>query len=316
MTVGQSPYRMFSVHVRRVRRLSPSFTRLTFTGDDLDQFEDNGFDQRLKLIVPLPDHGLAHLPSGPDWYSTWRRLPDDLRNPIRTYTVRNVRPAQREVDADMVLHTSADGGVSGPAAQFALNARPGDRAALYGPDARHLGRHGGLEFRPPTPQPHLLLAADETGVPAVANIVRALPPDSVGHVMLEVPHPDDRFDLHAPPGVDVSWSARRGAGHGSHLLRMVLTAHLPPSRAQVPLAPWSAQRPDAPISQDAAAATDDELLWDVPTGGRLMGTPLYAWVAGEASTVRAIRRHLVTELGHDRSAVAFMGYWRMGRSEC
>jgi NADPH-dependent ferric siderophore reductase len=44
------------------------------------------------------------------------------------------------------------------------------------------------------------------------------------------------------------------------------------------------------------------------------GTP-YAWIAGEAGAVRALRRHLVGERGFDRRAVKFTGYWRMGASE-
>ncbi|MFG2774237.1 siderophore-interacting protein [Streptomyces sp. NPDC048350] len=36
----------------------------------------------------------------------------------------------------------------------------------------------------------------------------------------------------------------------------------------------------------------------------------YAWLAGEAGAVRALRRHLVEERGYDRRAVDFTGYWR------
>ena len=36
----------------RLERLSPSFVRVTFTGDDLNLFADNGFDQRFKLLFP------------------------------------------------------------------------------------------------------------------------------------------------------------------------------------------------------------------------------------------------------------------------
>ena len=31
--------------------------------------------------------------------------------------------------------------------------------------------------------------------------------------------------------------------------------------------------------------------------------------------MQTLRRHLVSELGVDRRAVAFMGYWRLGRAE-
>lgn len=38
---------------------------------------------------------------------------------------------------------------------------------------------------------------------------------------------------------------------------------------------------------------------------------VFAWVAGEASAVRAVRRHLVNERGIDKRHVAFTGYWRL-----
>jgi len=46
---------------------------------------------------------------------------------------------------------------------------------------------------------------------------------------------------------------------------------------------------------------------------RAVGLPegdVFAWVAGEASAVRAVRRHLVGERGLDKRVVAFTGYWR------
>lgn len=66
------PYRAFEVDVLRRVRLSPSFLRVTFTGVDLDLFADCGFDQRIKLALPLPRSGLDHFPQGPDWYARWR----------------------------------------------------------------------------------------------------------------------------------------------------------------------------------------------------------------------------------------------------
>lgn len=303
-TVSSAPFRMFPVEVTRVRRLSPSFLRLTFSGPDLDLMADNGFDQRAKLILPVAGRGLRDVPTGEDWYSTWRLLPEDRRNPIRTYTVRNVRRHAREVDVDLVVHGPGPTAL-GPACRFALDARAGDQAVLLGPDAAYPGVHGGLEFRPPAEDVPLLLAGDETAVPAIANILRALPPDAVGRVLLEVPHPDDAFDLGGPVGVPVRWAARGETAHGAHLLRMVEAAE-------------PAETPSAAAPADDASA--EELLWDVPADARPEAStqppPLYAWVAGEASVVRAVRRHLVNARGHDRRSVAFMGYWRAGRAEC
>ncbi|MBJ7452832.1 MAG: siderophore-interacting protein, partial [Blastococcus sp.] len=46
-------YRPFAAQVARLRRLSPSFLRVTFTGADVDEFGSNGFDQRIKVMLPL-----------------------------------------------------------------------------------------------------------------------------------------------------------------------------------------------------------------------------------------------------------------------
>ncbi|MFE3324673.1 siderophore-interacting protein [Streptomyces sp. NPDC059176] len=46
-----------------------------------------------------------------------------------------------------------------------------------------------------------------------------------------------------------------------------------------------------------------------------VGKAPYAWIAGESSAVKALRRHLVGERELDRRRVTFVGYWRRGLSE-
>jgi NADPH-dependent ferric siderophore reductase len=55
------------------------------------------------------------------------------------------------------------------------------------------------------------------------------------------------------------------------------------------------------------------VLWEVPDAPADAG--LYAWLAGEAGVITGLRRHLVRDLGIERSRVAFMGYWKAGRAE-
>ena len=57
---------------------------------------------------------------------------------------------------------------------------------------------------------------------------------------------------------------------------------------------------------------DVELLWDSPDDAE---GEFYAWIAGESSTVKLLRRMLVSGCGVDRGRVAFMGYWRAGQVE-
>ncbi|SPE48613.1 Vibriobactin utilization protein ViuB [Streptomyces netropsis] len=77
---------------------------------------------------------------------------------------------------------------------------------------------------------------------------------------------------------------------------------------------------DLPTDADAditwlVRGTDREPVLDALRAAELpTGTP-YAWIAGEAGTVRALRRHLVGDRGFDRRAVTFTGYWRRGATE-
>jgi NADPH-dependent ferric siderophore reductase len=296
------PYRQFRVSVAAVRPVGASFVRVTFTGPDLDLFADNGLDQRVKLVLPLANSDLHPLPDGPDWYARWRLLPEGLRNPVRTYTVRQARPALGEVDLEMVLH-----GDGGPASRFAAHARPGDRAVLVGPDARFRGDHAGREFQMPAGhRGPLLVAADETALPAVTNIAAALPPQCQGRLLLEVPHAADVRPLDLPPGVAARWLPREGRRHGELLVAATM-ALLAPSPGSTP--------PGSAPAGDDDATEEDGLLWDVAGSVPPTTDGLYAWLAGEASAIRAIRRHLVGRLGHDRRSVSFMGYWRDGTAE-
>ncbi|GIH03364.1 hypothetical protein Rhe02_14310 [Rhizocola hellebori] len=279
------------VEVAALQRLSPSFLRMTFVGEELNTFADNGFDQRIKVIVPLPGAGVAHLPTGEDWHQRWRALPEHERNPIRTYTVRHVRPAVSEVDVDFVVH---EGG-TGPAARWMESVTVGDKLALLGPNANHDGDHGGIDFHAPAPGSAILLAGDETAVPAVAGILQRLDAGTQGEAVLEVPHAEDFLPIGAPPGVTVTWLAREGQPHGSLLFAAVkaTAARLLPQRT-------GEQVEDVDV--------DEQILWEVDNTSRV-------WVAGEAAMVRALRHLLITEHGVDRGSAAFLGYWRAGRAE-
>ncbi|GAB7303403.1 hypothetical protein MAFF212519_12630 [Clavibacter michiganensis] len=130
--VERPAYRPFAARVARTERISPTFLRITFQSDDLRGFGDECLDQRIKLLLPVAEHGLPDLTGvgGDDWFAWWRALPDAERNPLRTYTSRAVRRDLGEVDVDFALH-----GDMGPASRWAGSARVGDEMVLIGPDA-------------------------------------------------------------------------------------------------------------------------------------------------------------------------------------
>jgi NADPH-dependent ferric siderophore reductase len=299
-------FRTFAVRVSRLRRLSPSFLRVTFTGSDLGDCAPNGWDQRIKVLLPLAGRGVSDCPTGADWYAEWRALPAERRNPIRTYTVRAARRQAREIDVDFVLH-----GATGPASAWAEQAVVGDEVALVGPNARFAGRAGGFEWHPPADASCLLVAGDETAVPAICAIVESLPGGQPARVLLEVPTAADVLPLAAPAGVDVTWLPRRTAETGASALHgTLLTAAAVRAVQKLP----GRARPSLQATLDDVDV-DAGILWEVPADGavaRATSGP-YAWLAGEAGMVKALRRHLVQEAGLDRGSVAFMGYWRQGK---
>nr|MBS1901282.1 siderophore-interacting protein [Actinomycetota bacterium] len=302
VSVSHHPYRTYRTTVAHRTQLSPNFLRVTLTGPDLVHFGTAGLDQRIKLVLPLPDGSFTDVGQFDEtvgmmeWYRRWRELPDETRNPIRTYTIRAVRPEAREIDVDFVLH-----GTEGPASAWASAAAPGAPLVVIGPDAR-ADETGGLEWNPGDAG-SVLIAGDETAVPAICAIVESLPAHVTGSVYIEVPTEADALPLAAPEGVAIRWLARGSAAHG---LRLSAAVHA-----------WGETRaaedePAATTGTELADPSEDEVLWEVPDAA--VGS-CYAWLAGEASTITALRRHLVRDLGIDRRSVAFMGYWRRGRAE-
>ncbi|WP_243793647.1 siderophore-interacting protein [Saccharopolyspora gloriosae] len=296
-------YVMFQVRVARTERLGPSFVRITFTGDELHRFGIGGADQRVKLILPLPGRTLADMPGGDGWYTRWQAMPDETRPTLRTYTVRAHREEPAELDIDFVLH-GVDSGHGGPASTWAAAAAPGDEVALLGPDRPGTGRMWGCEWSPPQTARRLVLAGDETAVPAMAAIVESLPADSRGVVCAEVPTAEDVQDWRAPRGVEIRWLVRQRPDgplpHGA-LLEASVTGALGE------LGPRADQASLDDVDVDA------DTLWEVPEAGS-MGGDLYGWLAGEAAVIKRLRRLLVQEHSVPRASVAFMGYWRDGHS--
>lgn len=299
-------YRPYRASVTRLARITPHFTRVTFTGADFDVFGMDGQDQRLKIILPFENGTISDI--GADdvdtildgsWYSRWRELPDEHRNPFRSYTVRAVRPELAEVDVDMVAH-----GDAGPASRWLAGARPGDEVVIVGPDSQSVDSSIGIDWHPGDAKT-LLLAGDETAAPAICSILESLPVGRTAQAFIEVPDAADILPLSTGSGVTVTWLARGGDPLGHRLDAAVRE--------------WIAASPAVVRGALAASAqqldeidVDAELLWDSPAAAP---ADFYAWLAGEAGVIKALRRFLVTETGIDRTAVAFMGYWRLGKAE-
>ncbi|WP_350258727.1 siderophore-interacting protein [Scrofimicrobium sp. R131] len=291
------PFRPYRAQVIANEQLSASFRRLTFTGDLLDRFSTDGFDQRVKLVLPAPGEALPELgqdddwaPESFSWHHRWRELDHCDRFPIRTYTVAEADPVARTVTIDFVIH---EGG--GPGSSFAERAQPGDEIILAGPDS--YSEHGpmGVDYQPGSAR-RILLVADETALPAVRSILRQSPRDVQVSALIELPTVADALDLQAC-GHRVEL-VLRGQERGCELIRAVDR--------------WCDQNlSELRRSDDTHLAPIDinrEVLWETASEVE----SFYAWLAGEAGVIKELRRRLVKERQVDRRQVSFMGYWREG----
>jgi NADPH-dependent ferric siderophore reductase len=176
---------------------------------------------------------------------------------LRSYTARRQDPGAGEVEIDFVLHGD------GPAAAWAAAAAPGARLAVAG--------SGALGDRPAG---FLLLAGDETALPAITRILGAAAPHARGLALVEIADAAEEQPISAPEGVAVRWLHRDGVPPGESTLLVDAVAAL--------------DRPDEP--------------------------DLFAWVAAESAVVRAVRADLRGRWGLGRAQHHAIGYWRRGRA--
>lgn len=185
---GSKPPNFQFVEVRSIVPLGQDFLRITLRAEDLTAFADDAIHFRL-ILPPAGD-------PAPEWpriaangATIWPKGDKALHRPV--YTVRHMDRARRELSFDLFLHEG------GRATNWALSARVGTRIGLTGP-----GGGGIPDAR------KITLYADETGFPAVARILEALPPEVTGHAVLSARSGAAcGYDLPTHPGVAIHWQA-------------------------------------------------------------------------------------------------------------
>lgn len=190
LSEGSRPPNFQFVEIRSVEPVGRDFVRITVCAEDVSAFGEDAIHFRL-VLPPLGD-------TQPEWpriaasgATTWPKGEKALHRPV--YTVRHIDVSRCELAFDLFLH---DGG---RATVWARSVRVGTRVGLTGP-----GGGGIPETR------RITLYADETGFPAVARILEALPTDAIGQAVLSARDGAAcGYPLPAHPGVDVHWHAQR-----------------------------------------------------------------------------------------------------------
>lgn len=145
--------------VSAVSRPTPNMARITLSGDELAGFVSSGPADHIKVFFPDRATGVV---SAPVMTEDGLRRPD---TPVisRDYTPLGFRSHQghHELDIDFVVH-----GDEGPASAWAGAAKVGDPLAIAGPRGSRLL---------PQRATHVILIADETGLPACSRWIDMLP---------------------------------------------------------------------------------------------------------------------------------------------
>jgi len=175
------------VEVRRVERVSPRLVRVTLSGPELKGFTVE--QPAASVRVLLPSSGATDLVV-PIWNGNEFLLPDGRRPTIRTFTPWRVDRDALELDVGIVVH---GGGI---ASDWAVSAEPGQPAAISGP---------GRGYTVDRDAPAYLVAGDETAIPAITQVLDAVPGETPVQVRIEVAHADGRLALPAHPGATVEW---------------------------------------------------------------------------------------------------------------
>ncbi len=185
------------VRLARAVDVTPTTRRVTLTGDqlgafsrdglDLPAFHSPGFDDHVKLIFAADGDLDAALPRQLAHGIEWGPAP---HRQGRDYTPRRFDPITGELDLDFVLHGD------GPAARWATTARPGDDLWFAGPKSSTVL---------PDELDWILLAGDETALPAIGRFLDERPTDVPARVIVVITDPASEQPLHLRDGDTIRW---------------------------------------------------------------------------------------------------------------
>ncbi|TFF27185.1 siderophore-interacting protein [Jiella endophytica] len=184
---GTRPPNFRTASVVSVETVTPNFLRMTLAADNVADFA--GDQMHFRLAIPPRDRKPVWPHLDVAGRTIWPKGEDALHRPA--YTFVEVDPKSGCFSFDLYIH---QGGV---ATEWARTARPGDVVGMMGPG-------GGT----PPPGDFLLMAGDETALPAIRRILEVSPAERRGHVFIELGDGEDRCEIAAPDGVRVEWLVR------------------------------------------------------------------------------------------------------------
>lgn len=178
--------------------VTPHMRRVKFSCGDVTPFI--GGDMHVRLLVPPTGRKPVWPGLREDGRVAWPEGEDELL--VRVYTIRTVDKDRNELWIDFLQHPAS--GVKTPGADFARDAQPGQEVALLGPGGGAL---------PSTKS--ILMAGDESALPAMARIAAEVSPGTRLQAIIEVLDEREEQTLHSPGSIEVHWLHRRNYPEGA-----------------------------------------------------------------------------------------------------
>lgn len=208
--VRREPPPFRHVAVAQIEGLSPRLVRVGFVGEALHGFQIEQPAASVRLLLPSPGARELEIPT---WNGNEFLLADGQRPIIRTFTPRHFDAAALRLDLDIVIH---DGGA---VSAWVMAASVGDQAAISGP-----GRGYAIDQNTPS----MLLAGDETALPAICQLIEHIPHQTSVQVLIEIVREDAEIALPAHPQLSADWLIVEATDEpGTALIEAVRTVPIP-----------------------------------------------------------------------------------------
>ncbi|MEM6762318.1 MAG: siderophore-interacting protein [Pseudomonadota bacterium] len=175
--------------VKGVEAVGTAFLRVRIGADDFSRYGTDAI--HFRLVLPPPGAAKVEWPTvGENGATVWPSGGNALHRPV--YTTRFVDAGTGTMDFDVFIHEG------GRVTKWAREHRPNAVVGIVGPGGGGIPRTS-----------HIIMHSDETGFPAVARILDALPEDATGLVtLLSNDGEGCAYPFTAPSGVGLTWLKR------------------------------------------------------------------------------------------------------------
>jgi NADPH-dependent ferric siderophore reductase len=192
------------------QHVSLNMIRVTLQSNFIKSFDPQCAGGHIKIVVPAPKQTSKEFSS---FIAT-----QNIKDAMRTYTVRHVRLEKLEIDIDIAIH-----GNIGRVGQWVQKTNIGDEILI--------SHHGSPKLISKNMN-RILAATDLTGFPALAAGLGNLTKDIILDAYIEIPTTDDKQPINLKSGQNIHWIINNNYA-SSMLSKHIKTADKPDENTSI-----------------------------------------------------------------------------------